>query len=222
MIYITDEEIANLPDDPEEAFIELEKIVRNRYESEKIIDNSIVPNRQYMSIILPAAKAYGIANIARWTRPNRDDAERENYRNFFAEVDSCIIELRLRTINKVKQLSVALDIPAKSKLRHLLAQLRETIDGLDISIAKKERLFSRINELQEEIDRDRTRYQVFGALLIEACDDIGEAATRLEPVVRMIERVGHALGIAKRAEETQLKLPPHREPKRIDPPKPEN
>ena len=115
----------------------------------------------------------------------------------------------------IKQHSVALDAAAKIKLRHLLDQIRETVDKLDVSVAKKEALYNRINYLLAEIDRERTRWAAFAALMIEACDDIGQAAKKLEPVVRLVERVGAAIGVAKRAEDAQPRLPAPKTSKRI-------
>lgn len=106
----------------------------------------------------------------------------------------------------------------KIKLGRMVAHIRETVAKLDISVTKKDALFKRINKLQDEIDRERTGWQAFAGLMIEACDDVGEAAEKLDPVVRLIERVGAALGVAKRAEEAQPRLPPRKEPRKIEPP----
>ena len=219
-MYITDAEIAALPEEPEEAFIALERIVRGRYEEayERLNDNEGPQEiqRRYMSIVLPAAKHYGIAALSNWERPDESNETWQTYMRFIGDVDYAISELRLRSIERAKQHSVALDAATKMKLRHLLAEVRETVDKLEVSVAKKDRLYTRINALQDEIDRDRTRYQSFAALVIEAADDAGEAATRLEPVVRLIERIGAAIGVAKRSEEATPKLPPRPEQKRIE------
>lgn len=220
VIDITDEEMANLPEDPEEAFIALERIVRKRlHEAQAAVDENEDTTpfyRRYMSFVLPAAKHYGISGLAHWERPKPNDDYWNTYTSFIADVDYCLSALRLQKAEKVKQHSVKLDPAAKLKFRHMLAQLRETVDSLNVSVAKKEALYKRINALQEEIDRDRTRYQAFAALMIEACDDVGQAAKKLEPLVRQIERLGAAFGAEKRAEDAKPKLPPRKEPKQIE------
>lgn len=224
MSYISREEMADLPADPDEAFVALEELARDRYRKEinSYEDNSsfISAKHRYMSTVLPAAQFYDIDALMFWSRPK--DQERwsdEFYDRFMDDVDYCVSELKLRIVTRARKHSVALDADAKTKLRQMLNHIRETVDKLDISVAKKEALYKRINALQDEIDRDRTRYEAFAALIIEAADDSGEAAKRLEPVVRLIERVGAAIGVAKRAEDSQPKLPPRKEPKRIEPPK---
>lgn len=221
MTYISDAEIEALPIEPEQRFIRLERIVRERLENavNRLDDNeNLVPlHRRYMSIVLPAAKHCGIASLDQWERPSADDWQA--YDAFLAEVDYAITELRLRSADHTHQNSVALDAVNKIKLRHLLTQIKDAVDKLDVSVRKKEALYDRINGLQSEIDRNRTRWEAFAALMIEGCDDTGEAASKLEPLVRMIERVGSALGIAKRAETSQAKLPAPKETKQIEPPK---
>lgn len=223
MTYISDEEIAGLPEDPEEAFVVLESIVRGRYEGlfERLGNNEgpVDLQRRYMSIVLPAARHYGIKDIAHWERPANSNSW-EVFDAFIAEVDYCITDLRLKNHERARLYTVKLDAAAKIKLRHLLTEIREAVAVLDISVTKKDRLYARVNALQDEVDRERTREQAFGALMIEACDDIGEAAKKLQPVVSIIGRVGQAIGIAKRAEDAQPRLPRPKEPKRIEARKP--
>lgn len=227
MSYVSREEMADLPADPEEAFVVLEEMARGRYRDECRSlgeeDSSIPMKHRYMSTVLPAAQFYDIDALMFWSRPTEKELwSHDYYDRFMDDVDYCVSELKLRIITRARQHSVALDADAKTKLRQMLSHIRETVDKLDISVAKKEALFKRINALQDEIDRDRTRYQAFAALIIEACDDTGEAAKRLEPVVRLVERIGSALGIAKRIEDAQPKFPPRKEPKRIEPPNKKN
>lgn len=212
--------MADLPEDAEEAFIKLESVVRERFEdqSERLDENdsSLPLKRRYMSIVLKAAQHYNIADLSNWRLPTLRDEDWQTYDAFIADVDYCMTGLRLRKAERFREHSVALDAAAKIKLRHLLDQIRETVDKLDVSVAKKEALYSRINALLAEIERTRSLWAAFAALMIEACDDTGQAAKKLEPVVRLIERVGAAIGVAKRAEDARPRLPAPKTAKRIE------
>lgn len=225
MTYISDEEIEALPEDPVAKFVGIERIVRARYEDaiERLGDNqSPAPlSRRYMSIVLPAAHEYGIDALKEWEQPAAG-ADWEIYDRFLADVDFCLTPLRLRLGARVKQYSVAFDAAAKLKLRHLLEEFRGIVDKLEISVAKKDRLHARINALQAEVERERTRYEAFAALMIEAADDVGEAARRLEPVVQLAERIAGVFGGAKRTEDAQVQLPKPEEKKRIEGPASKN
>ena len=207
MTYISDEELDELPDDPLLRFVAIEKIVRERYERAcqniGMDDSAIMYARRYMSIVLPAALRYGIAGLKGWTRPAPQDDNWEWYNAFFADVDYSVTDIRLLRAERLKLNSVKLDASTKLKLRHLTNEIRETVDKLDVSVAKKEKLYARLADLESEINRDRTRYEAYAALMIEACDDAGEAMKRLEPIIRAVERVGAAIGIAKRAEDAR-------------------
>jgi len=100
--------------------------------------------------------------------------------------------------------------------------MREAVQAADVASEKKDRLFSLINELQAEVDLDRTPVHAAGELWITLCTYMGEGARKaLEPTTPLIERICGALGLAKKAEDAQpKKLPPSREPKRIEGPAP--
>jgi hypothetical protein len=212
MAYISKEEVAALPEDPIEAFVELEALVRVRLQN----DLNRAPEdaagvyfhpyyHNYMSAVLPAAQYYRIAALAAWERPEKPGYE--TYTRFMDDVDYCITDLKFALASRLQRRSVALDAPTKKKLRHWLDQIRETVDLLD-DPAKKDRLYSCINALQQEIDRDRTKFEAVGDLFILACQYVAEGAKQLEPAVKLIERVGAAIGIAKQTEDTQRRLPP--------------
>lgn len=105
MTYISDDEIAALPDEPEQRFIALESIVRGRYEqayAELGNNESALPiMRRYMSIVLPAAKHYGIEALSSWKQPPID-VDWDFYNAFIADVDFCITALRLRNIERIQ------------------------------------------------------------------------------------------------------------------------
>jgi hypothetical protein len=221
-VSISDEDLMNLPEDPEEAFVMFERLARENLD-EDLVENpeeSISAKRDYMSAVLAAAKIFEIAELSQWDMPRVGDDPWQVYDQFLSDVGLCVNKLRLLRVKRVKQYSVALNAAAKKKLHHYLDQMRETIEKLEVSVAKKDRLLKKISALALEIDRERTGYRAFADLVIEAADDAGEAAKRLEPVVRLTERIGAALGIAKRAEETRA-LPAPEERKRIEPPKAE-
>jgi hypothetical protein len=190
---ITDEEMKDLPEDPDEAFVFIASSARQHLDEAlegRAEDNSSMSfYRDYMTTVLAAAKVYEVSPIDQCSTPRVGDEHWNFYEQFMADVNLCVTELRLLNAKRNKKYSVRLDAPTKSKLHHLLAQMRETIVRLEISAVKKERLYAKIEALALEIDRDRTVCQALGALLIEAAGDVGEAAKQLEPVVRLIERI---------------------------------
>lgn len=222
-MHLTDDEMHGLPEDLAEAFVAGERIMRARLNAQmsELDDgnNTEYFTQDYMNNTIALARHCGIKEIAASEAARPGHHGWHQYRTFIAEVDACTMAMRLANVRRAKEYSVKLDAAAKMKFSRLLCTMREEVEKLEISVAKKDKLYKRINALQDEIDRERTGYHAFGALVIEAADDAGETATRLEPLFRMVERVGAALGLAKRNEPQQGQLPPPSERKRITGPK---
>ena len=95
--------------------------------------------------------------------------------------------------------------------------MRDAVQKSDAPIEKKERLFALINEMQLEVDLDRTPIHAIGELWLTICTYMGEGFKKLEPAARFAERICGALGIAKSLETSRLPPPP----KQIEGPKSE-
>jgi hypothetical protein len=111
-----------------------------------------------------------------------------------------------------------LNIATRQKLNHHIEQLREIFLKLEVDEKKREALLSRLVELQKEVDRDRTRFDSYAALVMEAADTTGEAIERSR-VRSLLDSIGRVIWGAKKEEEELRRLPPRTEPKQIEPPK---
>ncbi|MGH7494727.1 MAG: hypothetical protein ACREOO_20335 [bacterium] len=167
-----------------------------------------------------AAVALNVDELKNWELPNVNDSEVANICRQFKNLAKHIaIQLHIKHARRLKQYSVAFNPATKAKLRHHLGQIRDTVDKLEVSNAKKEALYSKIEALQLEIDKERTRFESLAALLVEVADTAGEAAEKFEPVKRLIEIITGTFGKSKRTEDEQARLPAPRGLKRIEPPK---
>lgn len=149
-----------------------------------------------------------------------DDHTEERCRMYRAHATR--VSQRLLFRHGTKSTTVNLDTSTKRKISHWLKQMREAVQSADVAPEKKDKLFSLIDELQAEVDRDRTPVHAAGELWITVCTYMGEGAkTALEPTTPFIERICGALGLARKTEDSQpRKLPPARQPERIEGPKP--
>jgi hypothetical protein len=101
-----------------------------------------------------------------------------------------------------------------------LERIKNIVDGVEVSQRKKEALYSKINALADEIDRDRTRFDAAMALVLEVASTGGEAAEKLEPVRKWIDSIARLLGRAKEEEDAAAQgLPAPEERKQIEPPR---
>lgn len=223
MIFEKDlEELEGL--EPEQKFASIERKARDRLEEARLYSNQHEPDRyseyDYAIAVLAAAKEFQIEELTDFNLPWRGNDEwEEQCRMFRAEatVVSHRLLLRYGTNNK----SVALDAATKKILSHRLSKLRELVQKADVSQEKKDRLFVLIDNLQTEIDRERTPIQAAGELWMTVCTYIGNGFKEIQPVADFVQQIGSAIGIAKEKEETQRRLPKRKEPKRIEGPKKE-
>lgn len=208
---LTDEDLMDLPDDPIEAFLHLERIARGEMDRGLAAegDNGWTHELRYMSSVLAAAKAFNIDEIANsHFMPGYDVELAPVLVQFMRHVDYLCARLRIENAQRIKKHSVAFDAATKQKLGHLLTQVRDTVSKLEVSEAKRERLFIKIEALQLEIDRTRTRMEVLGGL-------VAEFAAGAEPLIDMGMKIARIFGEKKSAEDETRQLPAPKAPKQI-------
>jgi hypothetical protein len=232
---ILPEDLAEAPRDGVGAFIYLERLARDRYQVAKDdAQNGAETTRfefDYMSAVLAVASVHGVTELTGWQLPSLG-AENwwQQCRDFRAAAEHVAYKLLLHRHRQHDAHSVALDAPTKLKLQHYVEQGRDLVTAADLTLPKRERLLGCLNVFQIELDRERTGLQVFGALASELASYASEAAGKLDGAVRVVERIGAALGWSRQAEDErerteQLPAPPERkriealQRKRIEPPK---
>jgi hypothetical protein len=223
---ITDEELAQLPDDPELAFVEFERIMRTRlYEAvQKAVSQDQYEHREtcqleYMNKVLAAAKEYGIEALSSWRVPSANDEILDKSRNFTADVDHITMQIRIRNAPRNRQNSVGLDGNTKTKIHHHIGQIRSAIETAELPDEKRDALYTKLNRFALEVDKARTPLEAGMAVYIAVCDGIGQGFKKLEPARHWIDSIAALLGRAKEVEDSlRPALPPPAERKRLEPP----
>jgi hypothetical protein len=223
---ITDEELAQLPDDPELAFVEFERIMRARlYEAVQEVPDDEFRDRdlyrlEYINKVLAAAKEYGIEVLSGWRMPSAsDDQIYGHFLNFTRDVDHPAMQVRIRNAPRIRRNSVGLDGNTKTKIHHLITQIRNAIEAAELPVEKRESLYSKLNDFVSEVDKARTGLEAGMAVYIAICDGIGQGFKKLEPARRWIDSIATLLGRAKEVEDKlRPGLPPPTERKRLEQP----
>ena len=108
--------------------------------------------------------------------------------------------------------SVQFDAATKVKVQHHIEQLRGIFDKLEIEQEKREALVDRLNELQKEVDRDRTRFDAYAALVVEVAGVVGETVERSK-VLDVLNAIARVIWGTKKDQDT--KRLPSAPPKRL-------
>jgi hypothetical protein len=205
---ITDEEFAQLPEEPELAFVEFERKMRDRLrrgelQAEEAFGPSEPHQREYISQVLAAARALEIARLSDAEIPLSYHQNSDVFKNFLLDVDGVLTEIRLRYTVRIKQTTVSLNESAKSKIHHHIGQIRTAIEAAGLPIDKRDSLYAKLNHFVQEVDRSRTGLQSGMAVFIAICDGIGQGFTKLEPARKWFDPIAALMGRAKDAEDSR-------------------
>jgi hypothetical protein len=216
----------DLPEEPELIFLKLDDAFREQ------CDSAVFEGRNqhgddydstgdyltYMRKVSAIASELELDGLSVLEVPPASNFSYRFYQDFRGKVDYYRTILRLRHSRRAQGYSVRFDQKTKAKLTHYIDQIREVILVLEVDEWKKESLLRCLNNLQLEVDKDRSKYEVFGAFVVEAAGVFGEGGRRAEPVRKWIDSIAGLIWGARHAEQTP-KLAAPSKPKQIQPPK---
>lgn len=210
----------DLPEDPEEAFLKLEAHFfaecERKLEAVSQNDRIDIIYVNYIAKVLAAIKALELEGEFKSEVPSIEDVDFNTYLNFNKDVMHYCTMLRIRRSQREQGYSVQFDDTARVKIHHHLNQVLDIFQKLEIDDRKRDKLISRLNELQGEVDHRRTRFDRFAALTMEVAGVIGDAAERSK-IVDLLDAVGRVFWGFQTEKQRQLPAPNQ---KKLEPPKP--
>src|SRR5450755_1057832 len=132
---ITDEEIEQLPEHSEDAFVEFERIVWQRTNN-KINEsaqeqwgNCDVYYLEYINEVSAAAREFDIEPLKSQLVPQVSDANLyQAYLQFTHEVDGFTTQIRLRRLKRNRRNSVGLDGNTKTRIHQYIQKIRTVLN----------------------------------------------------------------------------------------------
>jgi hypothetical protein len=219
---ITDDELDDLSDDDEVAFVQYESIVRAALEKVRYDSRDYSDERAYVSHICAFIEIRPVPFAYSRTPPRDDAAFSGWFIGFLEAVDYLKTSMRLKFASRKKEhVSVlALSLDFKTQIGGHLTAIRKIVFEADhLPENKRDALIRRIDNLQHEVDRDRTRTEAAMALWLELTSAISKGATNLDPAIDRLARIVKVLSLSKDESETKSITGP-RKPKQIAPPAP--
>jgi hypothetical protein len=211
----------NLPEDPEKAFLVLEREFRReadeRFKKARENDDTGVIYADYIAQVIAAINELGLQAEFDNRVPRIEDVNYTTYVNFSKDVKHYRTMLEIRHGRRVQGYSVRFDTASRAKVQHHLQQLRDIFEKLELEIDKKEKLFDKLNALQKEVDRERTPYDSYAALTVETAGVVGDVVEKSR-ILDLFDAIGRVIWGAKKEQETK-RLPAPAPQKRIEPPK---
>lgn len=105
------------------------------------------------------------------------------------------------------QSTVGLNEEWRAHVNTLVVHIRKKVQDAELDEALREGIFTAVERLQTEVDRNRTRLDAATEVWDKITDAIGKGAENLESAVKIVERVRKRLGTAQRAEIEALEQP---------------
>jgi hypothetical protein len=114
--------------------------------------------------------------------------------------------------------TVSFDMEWREKIHTYVSHIRQLVTRVDnLETAIRESILTKLSVFEAEVDRTRTRIQVFNEAFVSLCEGVSRGATALTPAVRLSERIIGAFAQLRRQPE-MLALP---SPEKLNLPKPE-
>lgn len=217
---LTPDEIDALPDDPYQGFVVLVDCLNRHLEALENWNNWHA--RRYIEAVNAYLDEHNLRNAEPFQRlgdapPTGDNAFSNWWTEYSNAVSYAQVRIRLR-LKKAGGLVVVLNDERRKEIGALLTKIRAIVPQLEITDRKRDAIYSRIEQLQLEVEKSKTNLENFFAITLETADTLGQAGTKAKPFLDALERLTKLFSKA-RTEEAPPSLPSPPERKRLEPPK---
>jgi len=189
--------------DPVKVVIELEKRLRPNLEGITTGPDIDIVHRYY-DAVNSACKIFAVEFSVLPPRDKSVATAREILYAVKTDIDKKRIELLHKKLHLNE--SVELDDPWRQKIHTYISHIRTIVEKADINLDIRDGILRKLHTLDAEVDRTRSRVQIFNDTLVELCKGVSGGATALRPAVSLFERVIGSLA-RLRSEPRTLALP---------------
>jgi hypothetical protein len=215
---ITDDQLDELPEDDRDAFLAYETICRKWVDDHKTSANWAA-ERQYVTHILAFADARDVGLSLDGEIPDDDEEFADYFSGLLSQVDRFRAKVRveLAAARKTSGTSFHIARNFKTQIGGHLTAIRKIVQDATLSDSKREAIFNRIEKLQAEVNRDRTKTESAIGLWLDITSAISHGAEKLDPAIERLEKIMKVFAEAR--DEATVRLPAPAEQKRLPKPK---
>ncbi|HEY3638778.1 MAG TPA: hypothetical protein VGK90_11555 [Rhizomicrobium sp.] len=227
--FITPEEMEDLPEDNEAAFVQLVRIAKIRF-AERMRElpdtdaHEEIEEARYgfQNVVLGAAKQFDIPALSNFSIPPIENYTPQNYRQFRHDLTHYLTQIMLTAGRRARNDSVPLGVKTTDTVRAHIAHLRDAIENdQKLTRTKRDRLYALLDDLEKELTRNRIRLWAVARVVYELLALPGMACDSYHAITQFTTAVMRDLGEAKIVEnesrvvthDQKLALTPPREQK---------
>jgi hypothetical protein len=208
--FITEDEISELPENDDAAFLSFVKIARKRLASAtEHLDasdegewNRLNEARHgFVNVVTAAARRYGIEPFASMDVPRLAKFANEDHRQFTADLDHYMTQLLLSDGLGVKRDSVALSENAKARIRTHIHHLRDQLSKESMPDDKRQRLMKKLDEFEDALEKRRLSLLAVTRITVEILAAPGALAGSYDIATKLLSNVMQTVAEEKGQEE---------------------
>lgn len=231
MKILTEEFLAELPDDPQAAFgMVLRRAEQYLTDALQTVDDT-EPGGWYtyetaqhtaMNTIIAVAKRYDIKPFATMTVPPRKGFGTEDFTEFKVELDHYAAQLVLDNSIRGRRDAVEIESKIKDRLRQHVHGIKTLIDQADMPEPRRAALHKRIADFEAALDKPRVNLVTLAGTIV-AILAAAASVTQLadSPTMnKLVATIMSTIGQAKAIDEEKRELPPVTPPRPLLPPRP--
>lgn len=217
---ISAEEYEQLPEDPEQQFIELERICRRSMtemiSNETRAEFDHLVRMQYMTTVAAAAEELGIAGVE---YPFDAEYPAQEIDAFLLKVSGVVTRIRLRSGRRFRPYSVKLGTRTKARIEIEIQKLRGLVEESDLSEPKRKALLKKLDELMHELNQDRLSFAKTLRILAAVSVSVGGGTAFLAEAPAAVQTIMTLIGADKELEDEEAaRLAPPSPPKALPAP----
>ncbi|MDO1559842.1 hypothetical protein Q0812_10430 [Brevundimonas sp. 2R-24] len=226
--FISEDELDRLPDDPQEAFIEMSRIAyRSLGDRLGNLDLSNDSNDweyinearlAFMNVMAAAASRYEIDGMSAYALPSVRDFQTADYRQFKSDLDHCVTQLTISRSLRRRSRIVRVSGKVRDRLTQHVDALRGEVEKSNLPEAQAKALLRRLDDFERELDKRRIPIFELAWLAVEIACAPGDLWSSQQLVSGLMQNVYEAVAEARSEEERAKALLGQEPQKAIAPP----
>lgn len=230
MEILTEDFLAELPDDPQAAFgMVLRRAETYLAEALKAVDDRGDNWHTYetaqhtaMNTIIAVAKRYEINPFASMIVPRRKGFGSEQFVEFKADLDHYAAQLLLDNSIRSKRDAVTIEPKIKDRLRQHVHGIKTLIDQADMPEPRRAALHKRIADFEAALEKPRVNVVMLAGIMVAILAGTANIAQLADsPTMRkLVTTIMTTIGEAKAIDDEKRELPPAQSPQPLLPPRP--
>ncbi len=227
--FITQDEIEELPEDPNMAFTAFvghasKRLSKRTAELDNVDDQEGYQQLEearhgFMNVVVAAAKRYKIEPFASMDVPTHREFDWNAHRDFKSDIDHYMTQLLLDNVVRERSNSVELTGKAKDRIRGHVHALKTCIDNADLSDAKRAALHKKLTAFEGELEKKRLNLLAVTRVTLEVLALPGGVWATSEIVHKLTTNVMEVVAEAKAAEDEARRLAPSAPPLQLSAPR---